>query len=338
MLETHFTTPPKTSHQADSVQNDSRQTRGENSEFVADVVAGLSQSPKRLDSKYLYDERGSALFDRICTLKEYYPTRTELAIMRGGAAEMAQAIGPSAVIVELGSGSSRKTRLLLDHLQQPRAYLPMDISQSHIQATAQRLREEYPGLPIEPLVGDFNETIEIPHRFIGSPICVYFPGSTIGNLTSREAIRLLGMIHDRCGEDGGLLIGFDLQKDVATLETAYNDCQGVTAAFSLNLLQRINREASADFRIADFRHVAIYNPQAARIEISLESLRDQVVRVDDIPISFSQGERILTEYSHKYTLASFTSMAAQAGLLPKKTWLDDQHHFAVMYLEPHHAI
>ncbi len=302
--------------------------------FVADVIAGLSKTPKRVSSQHLYDERGSALFDEICQLPEYYLTRSEQAIMRANMREIAREIGPQALLVELGSGNSRKTRLLLNYLKNPQAYLPIDISENHLLATSQRLRQEYPALEVEPIVSDFTRKVDIPPRFAGQRICVYFPGSTIGNFSYDEAISLLQLIADCCGNDGGLLIGFDLQKDKSVLEAAYNDSEGVTAAFSLNLLHRLNQEANATFDVDQFRHVAFYNPRMERIEIYLESKQDQIVRVGDTVIPFAQRERIHTEYSHKYTIGGFSAMAVEAGLIPKNVWVDDRAYFAVMYLEP----
>ena len=305
--------------------------------FLADVLAGLSQTPKRLSSKYLYDERGSALFDQICELPEYYPTRTELAIMESNAVAITREIGPHANVVELGSGSSVKTRLLLDHLDQPRSYIPIDISEDHVLATAQQLRSEYPEIEINPIIDDFCAALENSERFPGDQVCVYFPGSTIGNFPPHDAQRLLHKISDCCGVGGGLLIGFDLQKDIAVLEAAYNDAAGITAEFSLNLLDRMNREAGANFDTGQFRHVAFYNATAERIEIFLESECDQIVRIDEIEISFEKGERIHTEYSHKYTIAGFTQMASHAGLAVRRVWSDDQSYFAIMYLENRNA-
>lgn len=301
------------------------------------MLATLAETPKRLNSRHLYDEHGSALFDQICELPEYYLTRTEQSIMQSNIGEIVRQIGPGALLVELGSGSSLKTRLLLDHLEDPLAYLPIDISSEHVLATAQRLHDEYPLLKIEPIVDDFTRRLAIPPRFAGERVCVYFPGSTIGNFPPHEAIRLLRIIADRCGNQGGLLVGFDLQKDCVVLEAAYNDSQGITAAFTLNLLHRLNREAGATFEVDHFRHVAFYNRLAERIEIYLESDREQVVRVADVVLSLSKGERIQTEYSHKYTVAGFAAMAAQAGLTQAQVWVDERNFFAVMYLEPNHA-
>ncbi len=323
---------PVTDHLATRL-NDRDDEKARDEGFVADVISGLSGRRKHLESKHLYDERGSALFDQICQLPEYYPARTEQAIMRTNAEEIVREIGPNATLVELGSGSSRKTKILLDHLESPSAYVPIDISQDHVLATAMRLRGEYPAIKIEPIVEDFCETLRHSDRFTGERVCVYFPGSTIGNFGRTAATRLLRRIGDWCGEEGGLLIGFDLQKDVSILEAAYNDAQGITAAFSLNLLDRMNREASANFDVEQFQHVGLYDESAERIEIYIESLRDQFVQIGDHSVFFASGERIHTEYSHKYTVAGFTAMAEQSGLARKHVWMDDREYFAVMYLE-----
>lgn len=333
MSQTKLQTAWDSAYHLDVDRSDGFTPQGQDDSFIADALVGLSQTPKRLDCKYLYDDRGSALFDRICELPEYYPTRSELAIMQAYAQDICRTVGPGALVVELGSGSSLKTRLLLKHLQQPRGYLPVDISESHVLAAAQQLQKEFPDLGIEPIVGDFNLAVEIPERFSGSRTCVYFPGSTVGNLLPHQATSLLRKIRMLCGKLGGLLIGFDLQKEVSVLEAAYNDSQGITAEFNLNMLHRLNREASASFELDHFRHVAMYNSSAARIEISIESLIDHIVYVGSVPIAFAAGERILTEYSHKYTIDGFAKLAAEAGLTPTSVWTDAREYFAVMYLE-----
>jgi len=300
--------------------------------FVHDVNEGLSRDHKRLDCKYLYDRRGSQLFDQICDLPEYYPTRTELGIMQEHSESIARHIGSESVLLEFGSGSSLKTRVLLDHLQQPIAYVPVDISRGHLLATADRLREEHPGLEVRPLVADFTDSIAIPDELADENICVYFPGSTIGNLEQSDAIELLSRIRHLCGEHGGLLIGFDLQKDAGVLTRAYNDSQGVTAAFNLNLLDRINREADGEFDVDQFEHLAVYNTEKGRIEISIRSKCEQEVKVGSNLLQFNRGEEIHTEYSHKYTIAGFQSMAESVGMTSKAVWTDPREWFAVMYL------
>lgn len=302
--------------------------------FLPDVLSGLSKRRKELHCKYFYDERGSQLFDQICALDEYYPTRTELGIMSEHASAIAQRIGSEAVLVEYGSGSSTKTRLLLDHLDSAQAYLPVDISGDHLQQTAQQLRADYDDLDIHPIVADFTTPFELPDPYVSLRTTIYFPGSTIGNLKSDEAIELLVSIADQCGPNGGLLIGFDLAKDEAVLQAAYDDSAGVTAEFNLNLLHRINRELDADFDVQRFAHVATYNREESRIEIFIESLEEQKVCVAGEQFHFEQGERIFTEYSHKYRVDQFISMADQAGLKMDALWTDSNDYFAVMHLSP----
>lgn len=312
--------------------NSSAPSARERQQFLADVLEGLGQEQKYLDCKYLYDRRGSQLFDRICELDEYYPTRTELSIMRQYASEMGACLGRAPVVVELGSGSSVKTRLLLASLSQPQAYLPVDISEEHLYQSAADLQREFPQLDIHPLVADFTERVDLPPGYRRPSTSCYFPGSTIGNLTASAAIELLTSIASLCGSKGGVLIGFDLVKDVAVLEQAYNDGKGITAAFNLNLLRRINRELGADFDLDQFAHVAYFDQQESRVEIYIESKVSQSVTLNGRQITFAPGERILTEYSHKYTLESFSGLAMRAGLEPVQWWMDSDQYFCVMYL------
>lgn len=303
-------------------------------QFFNDVLAGLQEYPKRLSSKYLYDERGSDLFEQICTLDEYYPTRTELAIMDQFAEEMAGCIGGERVLLELGSGSSVKTALLLEAMERPAVYMPFDISDSALEAATERLAFEFPGLSIHPLVGDFTQPCPLPADATGShEIVIYFPGSTIGNLSDQSAIDLLANVRKQTSPQG-MLIGFDLQKDIEILEAAYNDSQRVTAEFNLNLLRRINYELGADFDLDQFEHQAIYNARDHRIEMHLLSLTQQTVVVDDHEFTFENGESICTEHSHKYTVDSFTELTSKAGWMLRKCWTDDEQLFAVAYLIP----
>ncbi|QDV45046.1 Histidine-specific methyltransferase EgtD [Stieleria neptunia] len=301
--------------------------------FQHDVMEGLGQVPKRLPCKYFYDKRGSALFDEICDLDEYYLTRTEQAIMNRYASEMGTQIDSGAMLVEYGSGSSIKTRILLDHLIDPVAYVPVDISHRHLQRVAERLRVDYPHLEILPVTADFTRPFSLPHSREPATHCaVYFPGSTIGNFEPAEAERLLRSISERCGSGGGLLIGIDLVKDVETLERAYNDDAGVTAAFNLNLLRRIRDELDADIDVQAFEHVAFYNHQASRIEIYIRSLKQQTIRIGETSFELDAGELIHTEYSHKYTIEGFSALAARAGLELHRSWTDDERLFAVLHL------
>ena len=299
----------------------------------ADVVAGLSLPQKRLPSKYFYDERGSQLFDRICELEEYYPTRTELAIMHAHVGEMIERIGPGALLIEYGSGSSLKTRILLDHLERPAGYAPVDVSREHLLATAEALAAEYPHVPIHPVCADFTGAYELPaFATEGARRVVYFPGSTIGNFPPEAAQRLLAHLAHVCGRGGGALIGIDLQKSPAVLEAAYNDAEGVTAEFNLNLLERIDRELGADFDLRRFAHRAFYNRERGCIEMHLESLADQKVSIGDRIFAFRAGETIHTELSYKYTREGFAALAARAGLTLVEEWTDPAKLFAVVYL------
>lgn len=305
-----------------------------NQEFRQDVISGLSQSRKTLPCKYFYDARGSALFDRICELEEYYPTRTELEIMEQHIDSIADAIGRDCALIEFGSGSSLKTKLLLDHLSPYISYLPVDISGEHLAKTVSELQDSYPELEILPIEADFTQPIEetllpqTPTRRV-----VYFPGSTIGNFTQREAVRLLQQMRKLAGEDGSLIVGIDLIKDVSVLEAAYNDDEGVTAAFNLNLLTRIQAELDGDLDIGRFRHAAVWNDEYSRIEMHLVSECEQSLTVDGESFSFRADETIHTENSHKYSLESFRTMAAECGLKIKDIWTDSREWFAVVHCE-----
>jgi dimethylhistidine N-methyltransferase len=289
---------------------------------------------KRLPCKYFYDEQGCRLFDEICLLDEYYPTRTELSIMNESADDMAAHLGSEAMLIELGSGSGIKTRILLDHLGDPVAYVPVDIARDHLELTATELAGDYPEIEILPVCADFTQSFALPaptrrvsHR------TVYFPGSTIGNFQRHEVTRLLRSLARLCSPDGGLLIGIDLKKDPKMLEAAYNDCDGITAEFNLNLLHRINRELDADFDIRCFRHQAYYLPEPGRIEMHLVSTTDQLVTIAGHQFEIAEGESICTEHSHKYTVSDFEQRAAQCGWTLRKSWTDPDQLFAVLYLE-----
>ncbi len=302
--------------------------------FREDVLAGLRAAPKTLPCKYLYDRRGSQLFDAITELDEYYPTRTEAGIMRRHVGAMAERIGPRALIIEYGSGSSRKTRILLDALDRPAGYVPIDISTEHLLQATERLREAYPELPIRPLSADYTEAVTLPEGFAEDARrrVVYFPGSTIGNFEPDEAVPFLRRIARVTGKGGGLLIGVDLKKDRATLEAAYDDREGVTADFNKNLLRRINRELGAQFDLGAFAHEAVYNAKAGCVEMHLVSQAEQRVRVDGAMIPFGEGETIRTERSYKYTLGSFAALAEAAGFRVESVWTDAARRFSVQYL------
>ncbi|TWU17360.1 Histidine-specific methyltransferase EgtD [Novipirellula galeiformis] len=301
--------------------------------FLSDVVHGLSQPRKTLPCKYLYDEHGSQLFDQICELDEYYVTRTEWSIMKQNAASIARQIDTQAMLVEYGSGSSLKTRLLLDALEQPRAYVPVDISEEHVLKTADGLRLAYPSLQVMPVIADFTQPFSLPDcEPPASHVVIYFPGSTIGNFPPPQAGGLLKQMSRMLGRDGGLLIGIDLQKEAGIIEAAYNDSAGVTAAFNLNVLQRINRELGSNFELDHFQHRAVYNRARHRVEISLVSLETQVVSLGNREVHFDAGEEIVTEYSHKYTVDGFATFAEQYGFSLHQHWTDQDHYFAVLHL------
>jgi dimethylhistidine N-methyltransferase len=300
--------------------------------FLRDVLSGLRATPKRLSCKYFYDRRGSELFDRICQLDEYYLTRAELALMDQFAPEMGAQIGARVMLVEYGSGSSVKTRYLLDGLPDPVAYVPVDISGDHLQQTAQELARDYPRVEILPVCADFTQDFALPRsRRTASHAAVYFPGSTIGNFMPEEAAALLRRITQKCGTGGGLLIGIDLKKDVATIEAAYNDRLGVTAEFNLNLLRRINRELGADLNVDQFFHQARYNAELGRVEMHLISRQAQLVTLGGESVEFERGETICTEYSHKYTVDEFAAVAAAAGLTLRREWSTKKRECAVLH-------
>ena len=298
----------------------------------ADVISGLSKIQKALPPKYFYDERGSHLFDDITLLPEYYITRTEDAIMEESLHEMAQLIGPKVTVVEFGSGSGEKIRRLLNHLESPVACVPVEISHTHLKHSAKALAAEFPQLEVVAVCADFTQPFDFPPIAGAVRRLVFFPGSTIGNFSRDEAVELLKVMHQVAGENGCALIGADLVKDTETLEAAYNDEDGVTAEFNLNLLRRINRELEADFVLNDFEHQAIYNEQAGRIEMYLISQEEQTLHIGEHSFHFSEGERILTEYAHKYELTAFAEMVAEAGFKVEKIWTDEDDLFSVQYL------
>lgn len=301
--------------------------------FLDDVVAGLGRVPKALSPKYFYDARGSALFEAICELPEYYPTRTELLLMKESAVAMAAELGENCLLIEFGSGAGVKTEVLLQALR-PAAYVPVDISVDALRGAAARLEQRFPLIPVIAVCADYMQPMEIPGltAYDASRRVVYFPGSTIGNLTSEEALMFLQDALRLAGPGGAMLVGVDLKKDPAVLHAAYNDAQGVTAEFNLNLLHRINRELGADFNLSQFRHVAFYDEVAGRIEMHLESLCAQQVTVGGRAFGFARGERMHTENSCKYSIDEFRELAHKAGFRPQQVWSDPQQYFAVHLL------
>ncbi|HEV7165194.1 MAG: L-histidine N(alpha)-methyltransferase [Gammaproteobacteria bacterium] len=303
-----------------------------------EVLEGLRESQKTLPCKYFYDEQGSRLFDAICELPEYYLTRTELGIMETHVAEMAAALGSQVLLVEPGSGSSLKTRMLLDHLQKPVAYVPVDISREHLVDAADRLNRLYPDLEVLPVCADFNQAFEVPApRRSPRQSAVYFPGSTLGNFGPTDAVHLLDHMRRLAGLGGALLLGVDLRKDKDVLQRAYDDAAGVTAAFNLNILERINRELDGGFDLTRFHHRAVYNEAEGCIEMHLVSVGRQVVPVAGESFGFHDGEHILSERSYKYSLEGLTALALRAGLMLEQQWLDDRRYFCVAHLRPRHA-
>lgn len=305
----------------------------DNEAFAADLHAALARVPKAISPKYFYDEAGSRLFEQICELPEYYPTRTERALIEAHAADMAEQFGPGVQLVEYGAGALRKVRLLLDAIPRDGVqFVPVDISGPHLLAACDALAADYPGLSIQPLVADFTRPHTLPPCPEGSRRVGFFPGSSIGNFTPTESDAFLRLAASELA-GGGLLIGIDLVKDEATLHAAYNDAAGVTAAFNLNLLHRARRELGADFPPDGFEHLAFYNPAYRRIEMHLRATRALELRVGGEAYAFHEGETLHTEHSHKYTVAGFQALAARAGFSPGKVWTDANGWFAVLWLE-----
>lgn len=299
--------------------------------FAEAVIKGLARRPRSIPSRFLYDSVGSALFEEITKLKEYYPTRTETKLLETFGAEIADLAGDADILVEFGSGSSRKTSLLIDALTGLDTYIPIDVSESFLAEAAKRLTAQHDGLTVKPLVGDFMRT----RTLIGAPRggkLGFFSGSTIGNLTHAEAKAFLENAAQLLGRGSAFLIGVDLKKSLDILIPAYDDADGVTAAFSLNLLARVNRELDGDFDTTTFAHVALYNEDKGRIEIYLESLTDQTVHILGRSFTFSRGERIHTENSHKYSVSEFQDLARGAGWQPVTAWTDDDQLFSLHLL------
>jgi len=300
--------------------------------FLDDVLEGLAQSQKKLSSKYFYDERGSQLFDDICELPEYYPTRTETGLLETHAEEFAALIGANASVVEFGSGSSTKIRILLDALETPAAYIPVDISREHLLESAKALAGSYPDLPVVPIAADYTQPFDLPEVSGEAARIGFFPGSTIGNFTRDAAVDFLRAAATDLGADNGLLIGVDLRKDEGVLHAAYNDAAGVTAEFNLNVLRRVNDELGGDFDLDAFSHDARWVADKGRIEMHLVSDRDQRVRVDGHSFAFAAGESIHTEDSHKYDVDEFQTLAAKAGWRAFRHWTDEDELFSLHYL------
>ncbi|WP_250623759.1 L-histidine N(alpha)-methyltransferase [Pinirhizobacter soli] len=299
-----------------------------------DVVRrGLRANPKRLPSRLFYDERGSQLFEAICEQPEYYLTRAEIALMQEHASDIAAALGPDVRLVEYGSGSGIKTRLLLEQLPTPVAYVPVEISRSALLDSVATLSTVFPQVPMQPVCADFTQPLRLPVP-VRSPrrTVIYFPGSTIGNFVARDAVAIMRLMRAEMGDNGAVLIGVDLKKDPALIEAAYNDAAGITGEFTLNMLVRLNREVGSDFDIASFAHRAHYNQMAGRIETTLVSTQRQDVHVGNEVFAFGEDEAMQVEYSCKYSLEDFAELADKAGLRVGHVWFDAEKQFSVQYL------
>ncbi len=301
--------------------------------FRDDVLNGLARLPKALPPKYFYDARGSELFEAICELPEYYPTRTELMMMQAHAPEMARLLGPDCLLIEYGAGSGRKTRVLIEALA-PAAYVPIDISRTALRQCAAELAAQYPAVAIAAVCADYSRPFAMPRLDGVAPRrrVIYFPGSTIGNFTRGDALRFLRHAQALAGPGGAMLVGVDLKKDPARLHAAYNDAQGVTAAFNLNLLARINRELDGHFDLTAFEHHAFYDVGEGRIEMHLRSLCEQTIGIAGRAFQFSKGETIHTENSCKYAVGEFQQLARAAGFVPQQCWCDADNLFSIHYL------
>ncbi len=306
------------------------------SPFATDLLAALASRPRSIAPKYFYDAEGSRLFDLICELPEYYPTRTETALLRERAAEIGALMGPKADLVEFGAGSLTKVRLLLDALPDPARYVPIDISGEHLAASARALKGHYPHLQVEPVVADYGQPFDLPPAPPGTGQRVgFFPGSTIGNYTPAEGVEFFRMAA-RVLRGGALLVGADLIKDPAVLHAAYSDAQGVTAAFNLNLLARANRELGANFDLSNFVHSAFYNAPQQRIEMHLMSRKRQPVTLFGQTFEFEEGETLHTENSYKFTVGGLRGLAMQAGFSAGPVWMDAHEQFSVHWLVAPH--
>jgi dimethylhistidine N-methyltransferase len=302
---------------------------------LKEIMMGLSRSQKTIPPKYLYDKRGSEIFEKITHLNDYYPTRAEKEILHDYASEMAGLIGPRALIIEPGSGACEKVRMLLPLLEKPTGYVPIEISHEILYRTVDKLHEEFPKLKVFPVVADFTSELDLPLTVDSQKgkRVVFFPGSTIGNMNPNEALQFLRRMGRLMGHRGGLLIGVDLKKDSDTFKRAYDDQEGVTAEFNLNLLERLNREVEASFKPENFQHEAFYNEKLGRVEMHLKSKISQIVKVHEKMIKFNEGETIHTENSYKYLPEEFKELCSRAKLSLKKRWMDKNELFCVYYFE-----
>jgi L-histidine Nalpha-methyltransferase len=302
--------------------------------FRDQIIEGLNRSPKLLPSKFLYDKRGSELFEQICQLPEYYPTRTETGILAQYAGEIADLCGPDCLVVELGSGSSTKTRLLLNNLRSPVAYIPIDIAREQLNEAASLIKRDYPAFEVIPVCADYTADFIVPQptRTARRQV-IFFPGSTIGNFEPHEASRFLARFAQSGRTDDVMIVGVDLIKSPTILERAYNDSEGVTAAFNLNLLYRINHELGAEIEVERFSHRSVFNQSARRIEMHLVSTTEQTVRIGEREFRIGRGESIVSEHSYKYTIDGFASLARSAGFQDTKVWTDEGRQFSIHFLQ-----
>ena len=312
--------------------NDKSQLSSENQIFLDEVLEGLNKPQKSLPCKYFYDEKGSQLFEDICELDEYYVTRTELALLEDIKKELAEMIGSRSTIIEPGAGAGIKIQTLLNALDSPELYVPMDISEDFLFYSAQIIQDKFPHIDILPIQGDFTQPVKWLGKNDSENKVVFFPGSTIGNFDKKSATDFLINLGDMIGENGSIIIGVDLIKDTDILENAYNDDSGKTEAFNKNLLARINQQLDGNFDLSQFKHEAIFNHQEERIEMHLISQQEQSVEINSEKFDFSKHETIHTENSHKYSVDSFLALAADANLKSKKIWTDEQQLFSIHYL------
>ncbi|HTI62560.1 MAG TPA: L-histidine N(alpha)-methyltransferase [Gemmatimonadaceae bacterium] len=304
----------------------------ESRELLSEVLNGLTSTPKTLPAKLFYDDEGARLFERICTLDEYYLTRSELSILRARVGEIATLAGPACALIEYGSGAGTKIRLLLDALHAPAAYVPIDISHLQLERVAADLASDYPRVAICPLCADYTRPLTLPALPPHARRLAFFPGSTIGNFHPAEASAFLTRIRRTVGPGGMLVLGVDRRKDTATLHAAYDDPHGITAAFNLNMLRRINRELGADFDVRKFQHLAFFNDQAGRVEMHLVSTEDQVVHVAGTSVEIARSETIWTESSYKYDEEQLANVVGSAGFSVERLWTDRNDHFWVSVL------
>lgn len=301
------------------------------SDFLSEVLSGLGNTPRAIPAKYLYDQKGSMLFDKICELPEYYPTRTETRIFRDNADDIAGQMEEGCILIELGSGSSEKVRVLFESFR-PNQYLGVDISKEFLLEATRNLANDYPWLEVHAVCADFSRQLSLPAHCSSGPMVAFYPGSSIGNFHPDEAIALMQQIHRLVGAGNKLLVGVDLKKDEQIMQAAYNDKAGVTAAFNLNLLHRINRELDADIDTEKFQHEAFYNPSEGRVEMHLVSTTNQVFKIGERKFTLALGDSIHTESSYKYSLQGFERLAEQSGFRVKKVWTDENDYFSAQLL------